>query len=235
MKTENQEYSKHVSVPSDEGVRVDQAITIEKPVQEVYGFWRQLENLPRFMRHLKSVTVRDDLHSHWVVKGPGGKELQWDAEVIEQRENEMISWRSLPDADVDNAGSVWFTSVPGGQGTVLRIEMKYVPPGGKTGAIVSKLFRQDADSEIGEDLNRLKRLLETGQLPEDEKSDGTTAEWRQRTVEFTRNAANAADGYVREYPWVTAACVAISCFALGFLCGRQRDDSIVTKLAKAAR
>src|SRR3954471_14253686 len=168
MKTASQEFSKHVSVPSDEGVRVDKAVTIERPVSEVYAFWRQLENLPRFMRHVESVTVKDDLHSHWVVKGLAGKKLEWDAETIEQRDNEMISWRSAPGADVDNAGSVWFTPVPNGQGTVVRVELKYVPPGGKTGALVSKLFGQDADSEIADDLNRLKTLLETGKLPEEE-------------------------------------------------------------------
>jgi uncharacterized membrane protein len=232
MKTASQEFSKHVSVPSDEGVRVDKAITIERPVSEVYAFWRQLENLPRFMRHVESVTVKDDLHSHWVVKGPAGKKLEWDAETIEQRDNEMISWRSTPGADVDNAGSVWFTPVPNGQGTVVRVELKYVPPGGKTGALVSKLFGQDADSEIADDLNRLKTLLETGSLPEEENED-VIPEWRRRTVELTRKAADATDGYVRENPWITAACVAIGCFTLGFLLGRSRNDSILTKLTNA--
>ncbi len=227
MNTERQEYSKHVSVPSDEGVRVDKAITIERPVSEVYGFWRQLENLPRFMRHVESVTVKDDLHSHWVVKGLGGKKFEWDAETIEQRDNEMISWRSAPGADVDNAGSVWFTPVPNGEGTVVRVELKYVPPGGKTGAVVSKLFRQDADSEISEDLSRLKILLETGKLPEEGNEDSTIPGWRRRTVEFGRKAAGAADGYVRQNPWIAAACVAACCFALGFLCGRSGRKSLI--------
>jgi len=162
MNTTRKEYSRHVSVPSDEGVRVDKAITIEKPISEVYSFWRRFENLPRFMRHLESVTVQDNLHSRWVVEAFGGKKLEWDAEIIEERNNEMISWRSLPGADVDNAGSVWFTPVPGGTGTVVRLEMKYVPPGGKTAVLISKLFGQDAESEIEEDLNRSKTLLETG-------------------------------------------------------------------------
>ena len=104
MNTTKQEYSRHVSVPSGEGARVDKAITIQKPVSEVYSFWCRFENLPRFMRHLESVTVQDDLHSHWVAKTSGGKKLEWDAEIIEERQNQMISWRSLPGADVDNAG-----------------------------------------------------------------------------------------------------------------------------------
>src|SRR5882757_8017007 len=203
MSTAKHEFSRHVSVPSDEGVRVDKAITIEKPVTEVYSFWRRFENLPRFMRHLESVTVQDDLHSHWAVKMFGGKKLEWDAEIIEERNNEMISWRSLPGADVDNAGSVWFTPVPGGTGTVVRLEMKYVPPGGKTAVLISKLFGQDAESEIEEDLNRSKTLLETGRFPEEEND--AVPQWHQRTVEYTRRAAGAADGYVHENPWITAA------------------------------
>jgi uncharacterized membrane protein len=229
MSTTKQEYSRHVSVPSDEGVRVDKAITIEKPVSEVYSFWRRFENLPRFMRHLESVTVQDDLHSHWVVKAFGAKKLEWDSEIIEQRDNEMISWRSLPGADVDNAGSVWFTPVPSGNGTVVRLEMKYVPPGGKTAASISKLFRQDAGSEIDEDLNRLKTLLETGQLPEEE--DDAMAQWRERTVEFTRKAADATNEYVHENPWVIVAGMAIIGFTLGLLLGRGRDRS--ARLAEA--
>jgi uncharacterized membrane protein len=212
-------------VPSDEGVRVDKAITIEKPVSEVYSFWRRFENLPRFMRHLESVTIQDHLHSHWVVKTFGGKKLEWDSEIIEQRGNEMISWRSLPGADVDNAGSVWFTPVPAGNGTVVRLEMKYVPPGGKTAAFISKLFRQDAESEIEEDLNRLKALLETGELPEEEN---TMSQWRHKTVDFTRKAANAADVCVHENPWITAASVAIICFTLGFLLRRRKEASVTS-------
>jgi uncharacterized membrane protein len=224
MSTARHEYSRHVSVPSGEGTRVDKEITIEKPVSEVYSFWCRFENLPRFMRHLGSVTVQDDLHSHWVAKTTGSKKLEWDAEIIEERQNQMISWRSLPGADVDNAGSVWFTPVPGDTGTVVRLEMKYLPHGGKAGALISRMFRQDADSEIEEDLNRLKTLLETGQLPESRNSD--VSHWRERTSEFTRKAADAANVYVHENAWVTAACVAIVCFSLGFLLGRRRDVSV---------
>jgi uncharacterized membrane protein len=228
MSATKQEFSRHVSVPSDEGVRVDTAVTIEKPVSEVYAFWRRFENLPRFMRHLESVSQKDDLHSHWVVKALAGKRLEWDAEIIEQRKNEMISWRSAPGADVDNAGSVWFTAVPGGNGTVVRVEMKYVPPGGKAGDLVSKMFGQDADSEIAEDLNRLKTLLETGELPEDQTQ--MAGQWRERTAEFTRKAAGAADDYVHENPWIVAAGVAIVGFTLGFLLGRHPKRGLTERL-----
>jgi uncharacterized membrane protein len=161
MNAQGQKYSRHISVPHDEGIRVDELIAIDRPVAEVYSFWRRLENLPRFMRHIKSVKVVDDLHSHWKVATLADKIVEWDAEIIEQRENEMISWRSIPGADVDNAGSVWFTPSPDGRATIVRVALKYVPPGGKAGALLAKLFRRDADSEIKEDLNRLKTILET--------------------------------------------------------------------------
>src|SRR3954470_3404272 len=89
------EHSTYVSVPPGEGVRVDKAVTIERPIGEVYNFWRHLENFPRFMRHVKEVTRQDDTHSHWAVRTVGGKVMEWDAEIIEQRENELISWRSI--------------------------------------------------------------------------------------------------------------------------------------------
>ena len=116
-----QHHTHHVSVPSNEGVRVDKSITIRRPIGEVYDFWRRLDNLPRFMRHLESVTVKDELHSHWAVKAVGGKTLEWDAEIIEQRANEMISWRSTPGADIDNAGSVWFSAAPGEMSTTTPV------------------------------------------------------------------------------------------------------------------
>jgi len=189
MKTAGQRYSRYISVPSGEGVRVDHTIIINRPVEDVYSFWNRFENLPRFMRHLESVVVQDDLHSHWTVK-LGGKTIEWDAEIIERRENEMISWRSTPGADMDNAGSVWFTRVPSGHGTILRVELKYVPPAGKTGTALAKLFRRDPDSELGEDLARLKALLETGTLPQ----DGYGRAVRRRVA----SAARATDDYVHE-------------------------------------
>ncbi len=210
---------------------MDKAITIAKPVQEVYAFWRKFDNLPRFMRHLESVTVKDNLHSHWVVKTVGGKRLEWDAEIIEQKENEMISWRSAPGADVDNAGSVWFTSVPGGQGTVVRLELKYIPPAGAAGAAVAKLFGRDAESEIEEDLNRVKSLLETGTLPDDNFGSSI---W-QRTSEKARQVARATDTCVHNHPWSTVAVTALSGLALGMILGGLGSRSTMEKFASRIR
>ncbi len=235
MKTATKDFSKYVSVPSDKGVRVDKSITINRPVADVYSFWRRLNNLPRFMRHLESVTVRDDLHSHWAVRTFGGKILEWDSEIIEQRENEMISWRSIPGADVDNAGSVWFNRLPGEAQTALRVELKYLPRAGKAGAMMAKLLGADVEAKIGEDLARLKCLLETGTLPAAEPAVGR----RGRIMDVTGRTAWAADDFVRENPWMTIGCIAAGFFALGFLLGGrqhgQRISVVTWKMRGPAR
>jgi ElaB/YqjD/DUF883 family membrane-anchored ribosome-binding protein len=200
---------------------VDQSVTIKGPVEKVYSFWH-LENLPRFMRNVKSVKVKDNLHSSWVVKAPDGKTVTWDAEIIEQRENEMISWRSVPGSELENAGSVWFTPVPGGQATIVRVELKYIPPGGKTGELAARLFGRGAGSQLADDLRRLKALLEIGQLPDEA---GVRARWQRWAVDSTRNAARATDDYVRESPWIFLACAAAAGLVLGLLLARSRSDS----------
>jgi len=215
--TPSHEFSHHVSVPSDQGIRVDKVITIERPIAEVYSFWHRLENLPQFMRHVKSVTVLDDLHSHWAVKTVGEKLVEWDAEIIEQRENEMISWRSAPGAEVANAGSVWFTPTPGGDATVLRVSLMYAPAAGKAAAFAAKLLGRDADSEIEEDLYRLKSLLETGELPE----DPVIREWQRRALKATRKAAERADACIRDNPWGFVASVAVVGLVIGIILGRS--------------
>jgi uncharacterized membrane protein len=217
MKTEQQHFSHHVSVPSDEGTKIDKTITINRPVPEVFSFWRRFENLPRFMRHIESVTQRDNLHSHWVVKTVGGQTFEWDAEIIEQRENEMISWRSTPGADVGNAGSVWFMPANGGQATRVRVELKYVPPAGNLGVAFAKVFGRDGAAEIAQDLRRLKGLLETGELPQNGAGDN----WSTRAFETGRKAAQATDDYVHDSPWIVMGSVALGCFLVGYLLGRR--------------
>jgi uncharacterized membrane protein len=150
------------SIPAGHGIRVDESCTIDRPPEEVYRFWQNLENLPRFMRHLESVRPASGKRSHWVACGPLGRRVEWDAETITQREPETIAWRSLPGSDVDTAGSVHFRPVRGGRATEVRVELKYDPPGGKLGAGIAKVFGQAPDQEIREDLQHLKQVLESG-------------------------------------------------------------------------
>ena len=146
-----------------EGIRVERSITVNRPQEEVYRFWRQLENLPRFMDHLESVTVLDEERSHWVAKAPAGTKVEWDASIQDEIENELIDWQSLPGSDVDNAGSVHFTPV--GEGTEVRVMLSYDPPAGKVGAAVAQLLGEEPEQQVEEDLRRFKQVMEAVETP----------------------------------------------------------------------
>jgi uncharacterized membrane protein len=143
---------------------VAQSVTIRQPVEMVYAFWRNFENLPRFMDHLESVRVTGDRQSHWVAKAPAGQTVEWDAETVEDRTDELIAWRSLPGASVPNSGQVRFQQAAGDRGTEVHVELRYDPPGGKLGALVAKLFGEEPSQQVAGDLRRLKQVLETGEV-----------------------------------------------------------------------
>ncbi len=147
------------------GVHVRESVTLERPVGEVYRFWRQLENLPRFMTHLEQVADLGNGRSHWVAKGPAGMNVEWDAEIINEVENKTIGWRSLPGADVVSAGSVNFSPVRGGTGTQLSVQLQYSAPGGRAASWLATLTGREPSQTIREDLHRLKQLLEAGEIP----------------------------------------------------------------------
>lgn len=145
------------------GVHVEESVTINRPVEELYRFWRNLENLPRFMRHLESVERVTDTLSRWRAKGPAGADIEWNAEIINEVPNKVIGWRSLEGSDVVSAGSVNFDT-SGGRGTRVRVRLQYSPPGGKVGAAVARWMGRDAATEIRQDLQQFKQLVESGQL-----------------------------------------------------------------------
>ena len=116
------------------------------------------------MSHLESVQVLSPTRSHWVAKGPAGTQVEWDAEIITDMPNEVIAWRSLEGADVDNAGSVRFERAPGGRGTIVRVKMQYRPVGGTLGSAVAKLFGQAPEKQIKVDLYQFKQVIETGEV-----------------------------------------------------------------------
>jgi uncharacterized membrane protein len=150
-------------VARGEGIKVERTITVNRPREEVYLFWRQLENLPRFVDHLESVTVLDEDRSHWVAKAPAGTRVEWDASIQDEIENELIAWRSLPGSDIDNAGSVHF--IPAGDGTEVRVVMSYDPPAGSVGAAVAKLLGEEPEQQVEEDLRRFKQVMEAVETP----------------------------------------------------------------------
>ncbi len=164
INTSDEHHSPRASVAAGHGVKVTDSVTIDRPLEEVYRFWRNFENLPRVMRHLDSVRANGN-QSHWVVCGPMGVRVEWDAEIINDHPNELIAWRSLAGSDVNTAGSVHFQRAPANHGTEIHVSLKYDPPGGKAGAAFAKLFGREPSQQVREDLLRLKQLLETGEIP----------------------------------------------------------------------
>jgi uncharacterized membrane protein len=149
---------------SNRGIHVVRAISINRPRSEVYDFWRNFENLPQFMEHLEAVRVTEERRSHWKAKAPAGSSVEWDAEIIDDRPGELIAWRSLPDSEVPNTGSVRFRDAPGNRGTEVVVELRYQPPGGKISAAIAKLFGEEPGQQVASDLRRLKQVLEIGEV-----------------------------------------------------------------------
>jgi uncharacterized membrane protein len=145
------------------GIHVEEAVAINRPVSELYRFWRNFENLPTFMEHLESVSMRDEGISHWVAKGPAGINVEWDARIINEVEDKVIGWQSLEGSMVSTAGSVNFDE--DSRGTRVTVHLQYNPPGGKLGAAVARIFGEELNQTIREDLRRFKQLLEAGEIP----------------------------------------------------------------------
>jgi uncharacterized membrane protein len=148
------------SVRSRKGVRVEHCLIIQRAPEELFSFWRNFENLPRIMEHLEAVECHDETRSHWRARRPGGKEIEWEAEIINEHPNELIAWRTLEGSDVRHAGTVRFTPAPGG--TEVKLAMEYEAEGGKVASAIAKLFRLSPEQQIREDLERFKEIMEAG-------------------------------------------------------------------------
>lgn len=148
----------------NESIKVEKTVTINKPPEELYQFWRNFENLPHFMKHLKHVTVINDKRSHWIATAPMGGSVEWDAEIVNEQENRLIAWASVEGADVDNSGFVRFQKAPAGRGTEVKVVIEYNPPGGAVTATIAKLFGEEPKQQIGDDLHRFKMLMEAGEM-----------------------------------------------------------------------
>ena len=155
--------SERPGVPDNVGITVERSIVIQRPREEVFAFWRDVKNLGDVMKHVERVESEDGLRSHWVVRTPWGRQLEWDAVMINEHPGEMIAWESLPGAKVQNAGAVRFEPEPHGNGTVVRVKLEYNPPWGLWGRLAGTLFGEEPGREIGEDLLALKKRLESGE------------------------------------------------------------------------
>jgi len=132
---------------------------------DAFRFWRQFENLPRFMKHLSAVTQSDNTHSRWVIRGPVRRDITLNSEITNERQNEFIAWRTLPGSDLMMEGSVEFKDAPGGRGTIVDAKMHFALPAGLIGSAMGKLIGKDANFMLRQDLRRLKALIETGEIP----------------------------------------------------------------------
>ncbi len=168
-------------------VHFEKTITINRSPEDLYGFWHNFESLPRFMNHLRSVKVTGERRSHWAAKGPAGTTVEWDTEITEDRPSELIAWRSLEGADVDNSGSVRFERAPAGRGTFVRVSLDYNPPAGALGATIAKLFGEAPEKQVPVDLHRFKQLMETGEIARTEgQSAGRTRSTSKLFDDFVR-------------------------------------------------
>jgi len=153
-----------VSVPHGQGVKIERSIIVNKSPEELYRFWRNLENLPRFMSHVATVQALGESRSRWKMKSVAGKEVEWDAEIVNDKPDELIAWRTLEGADMHHAGSVHFEKIPGDHGAKVRVIMEYRPPAGRIGIAVAKTFGEEPEQILDTDLRRFKQLMETGDM-----------------------------------------------------------------------
>jgi uncharacterized membrane protein len=145
-------------------IRAEASLIINRSPEECYRFWRNFENLPRFMSYLEAVWSSGDRRSHWIARGPGNTKIQWDAEIVNDVPNQRISWRSLPGSDIENSGSVEFEPAPGGRGTLVRVQMDFGQPSQALGMLLTKLVGRHPEHIVMKDLRRFKQVLEVGEV-----------------------------------------------------------------------
>jgi uncharacterized membrane protein len=145
-------------------VLVGRSVTIDRPRDELYAFWRDFKNLPLFMHNVEDVAIQDTRHSHWVIAAPAGKTVEWDSIITQDEPGHLIAWESLAGASVRNSGRVEFLNSPDGRGTVVRVTLTYDPPAGALGKLVAKMFQKEPKVQARQDLRRFKQLMETGEV-----------------------------------------------------------------------
>lgn len=146
-------------------MKIVRSCTIRRPASELYAFWRATENIARVVKHPVTITPISDMESHWSVTAPGERRVEWDAVIINDEPNELIAWRSRDGADIRNAGTIRFQPAPGDEGTEVRVQLEYDPPGGKIASLVAKLTGEEPEQQVAETLRRFKALMESGEIP----------------------------------------------------------------------
>ena len=144
-------------------VLIGRSVTINQPRAELFEYWRDFANLARFMENVERIDVLDDHRSHWVVRAPAGKTVEWDAIITEERAGEMIAWTSAEGAEVANSGRIEFRDA-GPRGTVVSATILYDPPAGMVGRVIAKMFQREPAIQARRELRRFKQLMETGEI-----------------------------------------------------------------------
>jgi uncharacterized membrane protein len=192
------------SEEGNRGIEVQRTITVNKPRDEMFRIWRNFENLPRFMQHLQRVDVDEasgGSRSHWVAKAPLGREVAWDADIIEERENEYVEWKSLPGSLVESMGRVEFADAPGGRGTIIHVYMQYNPPAGSMGAAVAKLLGEEPGQQVRDDLRHFKQMMETGEIASVEgQPSGRNKNFDRPMAERKRNQDRVEEASDESFP-----------------------------------
>lgn len=188
----------------NKGIQVQRSVTVNLPREQLYRIWRNFENLPRFMKHLQRVDVDESTggkRSHWVAKAPFGREIAWEAEMTEERENEHIAWRSLPGSIVQSTGSVHFEDAPNTQGTIVHVIMQYNPPAGSMGAAVARLFGEEPGQQLRNDLRNFKAMMETGEIPSvEDQPSGRNKEFDHPIAQRKRERDLVEEASTQSFP-----------------------------------
>lgn len=160
----------------DETAIIGRTVTVDRPREEIYAFWRDFPNLAAVMENIERIDTVDETRTHWVVKAPGGKTVEWDAVVTEDEPGRLIAWQSVEGADVDNSGRVEFIDAAPGRGTMVRATFAYDPPAGVIGEWIAKIFQREPNVQTRRDLRRLKQFLETGEVTSSASPSGRKSE-----------------------------------------------------------
>ncbi len=171
---EQEGHNPDASVAHGEGEKSVHVVTVNKPADELYRYWRDFANLPDFMQHLAAVQDLGEGRSHWRAKAPLGQTVEWDATIINEIEDALIAWQSVEGAQISNAGSVRFRPAPGDRGTEVRVTLSYAPPAGKMGVAIAKILGEEPGRQVADDLRRFKQLMEAGELPTNDRQPVTT-------------------------------------------------------------
>ncbi len=165
-------------------------VTVQRPVPEVYAFWRDLAGLPRVLPHLVRVEVLDERRSRWVARAPWGS-VVWDAEIVDEQPSRRLAWRSLPGSRLAHEGAVTVAPAPGGRGTELRVALSYQPPGGRVGARLARLLGQEPDQQVRDALRRAKQLLECGEVVRPDERVAGRGPLQHRITQVVRRQLSA--------------------------------------------